>query len=127
MPITKRILPLTLTLLLVLACNMGRTPPQPELAPAMAQQTESQPQPPPPPISGKVVNPADIEYLGAFRLPGGEDPPLTFAYGGNAMTFNPDNNTLFITGHDRIAYGDVTDGDQVAEVSIPEPVMSRNI
>ena len=57
--------------------------------------------PPLPPPSGDALDPADIEYLGAFRLPGGDEPPLTFAYGGNAMTFNPDNNSLFISGHDR--------------------------
>ena len=68
-----------------------------------------------------------MTYLGAFRLPGGEDPPLTFAYGGNAMTYNPDHNTLFITGHDRIAYGGLPDGDQIAELSIPTPLISTNL
>jgi len=119
---------LTLIVFLVLACNMGTTPAQPELMPAMPQQTESRPQPPPPPpLSGDVIDPDNIEYLGAFRLPGGEDRPQTFAYGGNAMTFNPDNGTLFIMGHDRLAYGELPNGDQIAEISIPEPVISRNI
>ncbi len=36
-----------------------------------------------------LIQPGDLVYQGAFRLPGGEDPPLTFAYGGNAMTYNP--------------------------------------
>ncbi|MEJ5309614.1 MAG: PKD domain-containing protein [Anaerolineae bacterium] len=79
------------------------------------------------PPAGALVQPGDLTYLGAFRLPGGDDPPQTFAYGGNAMTFNPDHNTLFITGHDRRAYGDLPDGDQIAEVSIPTPVNSRNV
>jgi hypothetical protein len=83
--------------------------------------------------SGELVQPGDLTYLGAFRLPGGEDPPATFAYGGNAMTFNPDGDpgntdsypgSLFITGHDRIAYGDLPDGSQVAEVSIPVPTVA---
>lgn len=77
--------------------------------------------------SGNLVQPGDFTYLGAFRLPGGDEPPQTFAYGGNAMTYNPDNGTLFITGHDRLPYGDLPDGDQIAEVSIPTPVNSRNI
>ena len=87
--------------------------------------------------SGEVVDPFAFEYLGAFRLPGEEDRPRTFAYGGNAMTFDPSGDTngaadgfpgsLFIMGHDRIAYGDLPDGNQVAEVSIPEPVISQNI
>ena len=111
----------------ILACTLGQTPPlltDPE--PVTVPPTESQPQPLPPP-SGDVVNPDNVEYLGAFRLPGGDDRPQTFAYGGNAMTFNPDNNSLFIMGHDRVAYGGVPDGDQLAEVSIPVPVISRNI
>jgi hypothetical protein len=74
-----------------------------------------------------LVSPDDFEYLGAFRLPGGEDRPQTFAYGGNAMTYNPDGNSLFIMGHDRMPYGDLPDGNQVAEISIPKPVISKNI
>lgn len=88
-------------------------------------------------LPADVLQPGDFEYLGAFRLPGGDEPPKTFAYGGNAMTFNPDGDasgasdgfpgSLFITGHDRVAYGGVPDGDQVAEINIPAPVISRNI
>ena len=115
---------LIVALILLLACTLGQTPPQTPPEPAPVSQTESNPQPLP---AGNVIHPEDIEYLGAFRLPGGEDTPQTFAYGGNAMTFNPDNGTLFITGHDRIAYGDLPDGDQIAEVSIPDPVISRNL
>ncbi|MFZ5918177.1 MAG: hypothetical protein ACOYZ7_14640 [Chloroflexota bacterium] len=89
----------------------------------------------PAPSSGDLVQPADLTYLGAFRLPGGDDPPQTFAYGGNAMTFNPDGDpansdaypgALFITGHDRIAYGGLPNGDQVAEVNIPAPSVAGN-
>jgi len=88
------------------------------------------------PPSGNVINPDNLLYQGAFRLPGEWDPPETFAYGGNAMTFNPDGDaensdaypgSLFVMGHDRIAYGAVPDGNQVAEISIPQPVESRNI
>ncbi len=87
------------------------------------------------PGAARLVQPADFTYLGAFRLPGGEDPPQTFAYGGNAMTFNPDGpaatsatlpGSLFLTGHDRIAYGGVPNGDQVAEVNIPTPVVAED-
>ncbi|HBI15470.1 MAG TPA: hypothetical protein DDY20_08160 [Desulfobulbaceae bacterium] len=82
--------------------------------------------PPPPPPAGGLVQPADFTYLGAFRLPGGDTPPRTFAYGGNAMTYNPDRNSLFITGHDRLAWGGLPDGDQVAEVSIPTPAIAAD-
>ena len=80
------------------------------------------------------LQPADFEYLGAFRLPDGGERPLTFEYGGNAMTFNPAGDpagaadgfpgSLFVTGHDRMPYGELPDGDQVAEVSIPAPAIA---
>ncbi|MBN1538497.1 MAG: hypothetical protein JW908_17305 [Anaerolineales bacterium] len=81
----------------------------------------------------ETIQPSDITYLGAFRLPGGDTPPQTFAYGGNAMTFNPDGDpgnsdahpgSLFVMGHDRMPYGDLPDGNQVAEVSIPVPMIA---
>lgn len=89
---------------------------------------------PPPPSSGDLVQPTDLVYRGAFRLPGGDTKPQTFAYGGNAMTFNPDGDpgnsdaypgSLFITGHDRQAW-ETPDGDQVAEVSIPVPAVEAD-
>jgi hypothetical protein len=86
-------------------------------------------------IPSGLIQPADLVYQGAFRLPGGDTPPQTFAYGGNAMTFNPDGDpantdpypgSLFVMGHDRMAYGDLPDGNQVAEVSIPVPAIADN-
>jgi hypothetical protein len=92
---------------------------------------------PPTPPPGDLVQLSDLTYLGAFRLPGGDTPPQTFAYGGNAMTFNPDGDpsgpndgfpgSLFIMGHDRQAWGALPDGNQVAEVSIPIPLISDNL
>lgn len=86
---------------------------------------------------GGLVQADDLEYLGAFRLPAGGDRPLTFAYGGGAMTFNPNGDpggasdgfpgSLFIMGHDRLPYGELPDGNQVAEVSIPAPVISDDL
>lgn len=83
------------------------------------------------------LSPADFRYLGAFRLPEGGERPKTFAYGGNAMTFRPDGDpsgpddgfpgSLFITGHDRMPYGELPDGDQLAEVTIPKPVVSKDL
>jgi hypothetical protein len=85
--------------------------------------------------SGELIQPGDIVYQGAFRLPGADDTfPHTFAYGGNGMTFNPDGHTtntdvysgsLFITGYDRTdAY---PNGSQIAELTIPVPVKSSNL
>lgn len=84
----------------------------------------------------QLVRPGDLEYAGAFRLPDQGDRPLTFAYGGNAMTFHPggdpDNvdafpGSLFISGHDRLAYGALPDGGQIAEVTIPEPLIADDV
>ncbi|MBN2117258.1 MAG: hypothetical protein JW730_11840 [Anaerolineales bacterium] len=135
---TSAVLSILTLFLSVIAC-MGQTPPSAEptpVGPASVTPAVARTQPNPPP-SGDVINPEDLAYLGAFRLPGGEDPPRTFAYGGNAMTFNPDGDpagaadgypgSLFVMGHDRIAYGAVPDGNQLAEVDIPVPVVSRNI
>jgi len=88
------------------------------------------------PASGNVIAPSQLTYAGAFRLPGSWEPPQTFAYGGNAMTFRPDGDagntdnfpgSLFVMGHDTIAYGDLPDGNQVAEISIPNPTMTKNL
>jgi hypothetical protein len=83
------------------------------------------------------VAPSDLEYLGAFRLPDGGERPLTFEYGGNAMTFRPGGDpggpadgfpgSLFVSGHDRMAYGELPDGSRVAEIDIPAPVVSRDV
>ncbi len=88
-------------------------------------------------IGPLLVQRGDFQYLGAFRLPGGFERPATFAYGGNAMTFNPNGNpsgpsdgfpgSLFITGHDRMPYGELPNGSQFAEVGIPVPVISKNL
>jgi len=87
--------------------------------------------------SDQRIEPSCFEYLGAFRLPGDDTPPNTFAYGGNAMTFNPDGDpggaldgfpgSLFIMGHDRQAWGSLPEGNQMAEVSIPQPVKNKNL
>jgi hypothetical protein len=83
------------------------------------------------PQSGELVQPGDLTYLGAFRLPGGDTKPQTFAYGGNAMAFRPDGDagsgSLFVMGHDRQPWGDLPDGGQVAELSIPPPVDSKDL
>jgi hypothetical protein len=96
----------------------------------VSRPTPTSTTPPTAPIPSGLVQPSDLAYAGAFRLPGGDTPPQTFAYGGNAMTFNPDGDpsnsdaypgSLFVMGHDRMAYGGLPDGSQVAEVSIPVP------
>ncbi|MCL4691612.1 MAG: hypothetical protein KJ060_03775 [Candidatus Hydrogenedentes bacterium] len=83
-----------------------------------------------------LVEPSDFTYLGAFRLPGGEDRPQTFAYGGGAMTCNPNGDpagavdgfpgSLYVMGHVRLPYGELPDGNQIAEIGIPAPARSRD-
>ncbi len=120
---------------LILACALSRQLNQAAQEPVTEPTTvgihePDQPEDAPttivPGMSGEVIFPDDLVYLGAFRLPGGDEPPVTFGYGGNAMTYHP-SGSLFIMGHERIAYGEVPNGNQVAEVSIPKPVISKNI
>ena len=53
------------------------------------------------------------------------------------MTFNPAGDpsgaddghpgSLYVMGHPRLAYGELPDGSQVAEVSIPAPVIADSV
>ncbi|MEW6716369.1 MAG: hypothetical protein AB1345_02525 [Chloroflexota bacterium] len=126
---------LILLLLALASCTIAG-PPNLTITPPAEDQTPWVPQDVPSIPASQRLQPEDFEYLGAFRLPGGDDPPQTFAYGGNAMTFNPDGDvantdnfpgSLFVMGHDRIAYGDLPNGNQVAEISIPVPIVSDNL
>ena len=95
------------------------------------------PTPIPLPSGTNLVQASDFTYLGAFRLPGGDTRPQTFAYGGGAMTYCPTGDpadagdgfpgSLFIAGHDRMPYGDLPNGNQVAEVSIPVPIITSSL
>jgi hypothetical protein len=108
--------------------------------PLVTRQTASPTPTPTPtatPSSGALVQPGDLVYQGAFRLPDDAVRPRTLEYGGNAMTFNPAGDpagandgfpgSLFITGHDRMPYGELPDGSQVAEINIPPPIQSSNL
>lgn len=119
--------------MLLAACNLPGAP----VSEAPGGGSQPTALPIPAPVSGEVIDPQDLEYLGAFRLPAGDERPFTFAYGGNAMTFNPDGDpsgaddgfpgSLFVTGHDRLPYGELPDGSRVSEIDIPRPVNSRNL
>lgn len=69
-----------------------------------------------------LLQSSSFTYLGAFRVPLGDLGGPQYhglAYGGEVISYNPTNNSLFITGHDQ---------DQlVAEISIPTPVNSSNL
>jgi hypothetical protein len=87
--------------------------------------------------AGNLIQPGDFSYVGAFRLLDEGERPKTFEYGGGAMTFNPAGDpsgpedgfsgSLFIMGHNRMPYGDLPDGNQVAEVTIPVPTIQAQV
>ena len=75
-----------------------------------------------------ALAPDSLIYLGAFRLPD-DSGGLGWDYSGQGMTFYPGGDpngeddgfpgSLFVVGHDHQL--------QVAEISIPQPVNSRNL
>jgi hypothetical protein len=72
------------------------------------------------PSSFALLHQSDLVYQGAFRLPKGSfgsTSGIGFEYGGHPVTYNPANNTLFISGYDILT----------AEVSIPTPVAGNKL
>ncbi|NOZ00212.1 MAG: hypothetical protein GXP40_13585 [Chloroflexi bacterium] len=119
-------------LMISLACNLfspqaptDRPPPPPAPAETTSPAPGASPLPPPP---GDVLQPGDLEYLGAFRLPvasGGSN----WEYSGQGLTYYPGGDadgpddgfpgSLFGFGHDQHML--------VSEISIPAPVISKNL
>ncbi len=73
-------------------------------------------------VGNKLLQKNDLTYLGAFRVPSSDMGGPQYhglSYGGSAIAYNPDNNSLYIVGHAH---------DQlVAEISIPEHINSSNL
>ncbi|UCH87410.1 MAG: hypothetical protein JSU97_03195, partial [Dehalococcoidia bacterium] len=75
--------------------------------------------------SERLIQPTDLAYLGAFRLPDGPEE-IGWGYSGAAMTYYPHGDpdgpadgypgSIFGTGHDWNQY--------VSEISIPVPIIS---
>ncbi|MFN9717093.1 MAG: Calx-beta domain-containing protein, partial [Planctomycetota bacterium] len=63
---------------------------------------------------------SDMQYLGGFQVPTGDQGSASFAFGGNGLAFNPQNNSLFIGSN-------VNDGLNLAEISIPDQLSSTGI
>ena len=128
-------------LLVVLACNVPfittMSPDENDendvdLVTASQDQASSDQPTLPPPDPQTLVQPVDLVYEGAFRLPERvPDAPdaESWEYGGQALTYRPDGDpggtadgypgSLFGTGHDVYNY--------VSEIAIPVPSPSRNI
>jgi hypothetical protein len=66
-----------------------------------------------------LLQATDLQYLGAFRVPGGTFGGSTFEYGGTAPAYNAANNSLFLVGHPYQS--------MVAELSVPTPVNSGSL
>ncbi|MCP4189086.1 MAG: hypothetical protein GY768_00505 [Planctomycetaceae bacterium] len=57
-----------------------------------------------------------LDYVGAFRVPTGTIGISRFSNAGTGLGFNPDNNSLFIIGHNSES--------AIAEVAIPSEIIS---
>jgi hypothetical protein len=78
------------------------------------------------PLPTQLLQPEDLVYRGAFKLPGGSSDVKSWQWGGHAMTYYPDGNpegpddgypgSIFAVGH---AWE-----HQVSEISIPVPKIS---
>lgn len=79
------------------------------------------------PIPGNLIQPTDLVYQGAFRLPEGDGTDeSSWAWGGTATTYYPKGDSsgpndgypgsIYGTGHDQHQY--------VSEITIPKPVNS---
>jgi len=76
-------------------------------------------------IPSTLIDPADLSYLGSFRLPG-ENGGSSWEYSGYAMAYYPLGDpsgpedgfpgSLFAVGHDHQQF--------VSEISIPQPIIS---
>lgn len=110
-------------LLFLVACGSADGAPegQPEAPPAGGGGGGGDPGP----GGTERLQPADLEYLGTFRLPG-PSGGSNWEWGGYAMTYRPDGDpqgpadghpgSLFGVGHDH--------HQQVSEIAIPTPVRS---
>jgi hypothetical protein len=94
-----------------------------------SKQTES-PEPAVKALPSKLLQPTDLQYMGAFRLPDGDGTEAGgWEWGGSALTYYPDGDknsakdgypgSLFMTGNDVHQY--------VGEINIPAPVKSREL
>ncbi len=62
-------------------------------------------------LPDRLVQPGDLVFQGAFKLPHGPIGASSFDYGGTVLAFNPAHGSLFIVGHPW--------QQDVAEISIP--------
>ncbi|RME08586.1 MAG: hypothetical protein D6803_00825 [Anaerolineae bacterium] len=105
----------------------AQAPLQEQSAPP-ASGSPAEAEPPPQAVSADLIQPEDLEYLGAFRLPEGSGGS-NWEYSGHGLTYYPQGDpngaddgfpgSLFGFGHDQHLL--------VSEISIPAPVLSKNL
>ena len=125
-------IPMILALLIAPPLLFGCAPSE-ERAPAPTPAPTREPSQPsatpsPPGTPGQLIQPNDLVYQGAFRLPEGSNES-NWGYSGYAMTYYPDGEptgpadgypgSIFGLSHDHHQY--------VSEISIPVPVISRDL
>ena len=115
-------------IIVALSCNSPGSPEQNvrsgENETAVPQQSPAAASPQP----SQRLQPEDLAYLGAFRLPGDAPDEIGWMWSGNALAYYPDGDpnspedgfpgSLFGTGHNWNSY--------VSEISIPVPVNSAS-
>jgi len=126
------VFPIFIGLILILGgCGPGEVPIRPEEA---GEDSSIQPSPlepekgetTPTDLSTELIQPEDLIYRGAFRLPA-EPVENGWGYSGYAMTYYPEGDrdgpadgnpgSLYVLGHDHVQL--------VAEINIPAPVISQ--
>jgi len=110
------------------AQNGGSEGNQPNIPEPVSDAIEATPRLTLPADPGLLIQPANLEYLGAFRLPY-EDGSSSWDYSGRGLTYCPSGDpagaadgfpgSLFGVGFDQQNF--------VSEISIPAPVISRNL
>ena len=114
---------LLLVMLALVAC--GAPPPAPTAFPPAGATAVASAPAADAGLAHQLVQPSDLNYLGAFRLPDGPEE-IGWAYSGAAMAYYPGGDaegpddgypgSIFGTGHDWNQW--------VSEISIPVPVVS---
>lgn len=66
-----------------------------------------------------LIKAHNLVYLGAIKTPAGTFGNSSLDYGGNIITFNPTNSSLFIRSHPY--------QNSVGEISLPAPVYNTNL
>jgi hypothetical protein len=65
-----------------------------------------------------LLHQANLQYVGAFRVPPYYDDTGDFSFGGTALAYNPANKSLFVVGYAK------NGGQPIAEISVPNSIVN---